>query len=288
MTDLFTANQQTAASKLAGVIGQLPASRQSFARDLIASVAKYGKPSEKQAIWLEKLYVEATTERAPAAEIGDLTGVMELFDKAKKHLKHPAVLLRVGDRELKLSVAGAAARVPGSINVATSGGYGNNDWFGRILTNGQFEPSRLAAPDGLVDSLRAFAQRPAEVAAAYGRLTGRCCFCNLALTDERSTQAGYGQTCAKNYGLPWGGKTLAEQNLAELDLRRTSQPAPKTYSVEEIQRNIAIFARSIEELTARAEYRDDFINAQREIHALKMERLHWEGKLDKARSSCAV
>jgi hypothetical protein len=50
------------------------------------------------------------------------------------------------------------------------------------------------------------AQHPAETAAKNGKLTGNCCFCTSALTDKRSTEVGYGPTCAANYGLPWGSK----------------------------------------------------------------------------------
>src|SRR4051794_7329117 len=48
--------------------------------------------------------------------------------------------------------------------------------------------------------------RPAGFAREHGRLTGRCCFCNQALCDERSTAAGYGETCARHFSLPWGEK----------------------------------------------------------------------------------
>jgi hypothetical protein len=44
----------------------------------------------------------------------------------------------------------------------------------------------------------------AEDAHEFGDLYGECCFCGLALTDERSISAGYGPTCASKHGLPWG------------------------------------------------------------------------------------
>lgn len=57
--------------------------------------------------------------------------------------------------------------------------------------------------DQVYDLLVALAERPAETAAAYGRLNGRCCFCNRGLADERSTAVGYGPVCAGRWGLPW-------------------------------------------------------------------------------------
>ncbi len=44
----------------------------------------------------------------------------------------------------------------------------------------------------------------AEQAAAFGHSYGRCVFCHKQLSDERSTEVGYGGTCAKKYNLPWG------------------------------------------------------------------------------------
>jgi hypothetical protein len=35
---------------------------------------------------------------------------------------------------------------------------------------------------------------------------GSAASANTALTDERSTEVGYGPVCAKHYGLPWGVK----------------------------------------------------------------------------------
>lgn len=43
-----------------------------------------------------------------------------------------------------------------------------------------------------------------DEAAAYGKLSGKCMFCGLDLTDERSMLVGYGPDCAEKHGLPWG------------------------------------------------------------------------------------
>ena len=63
---------------------------------------------------------------------------------------------------------------------------------------------------------------PTEAAKVSGKLTNQCCFCNRALTDERSVIHGYGPVCAQNFGLPWDiskeeeGSTLVEVSLAAL------------------------------------------------------------------------
>jgi hypothetical protein len=189
-------------------------------------------------------FVYAVADTRPQAQaVGDLAGVLALFDKAREHLKRPAIVLAVpgltpsepigaitptGERlyqwderlrasgcnavyappfTIRLSIAGDKARVPGSITVLdgerTEEG---RDWFGRILRDGTYQPSNAAngRTQAITARLRAFAAEPAKVAKDSARLTGRCCFCNLALKDERSTAVGYGATCADHFGLPWG------------------------------------------------------------------------------------
>lgn len=158
------------------------------------------------------VFVYAIDRPAPSAtrqttQVGSMAGVLALFAKAKaSHLKRPAIVLHVaGAGEVRITMAGDRARVPGSLNVATNQKFGEGIWYGRILVDGNFEASpRDATPAGLVDGLVAFAARPAEVAAEHGLLTGRCCFCNIALSDGRSTAVGYGKTCAGKWGMPWG------------------------------------------------------------------------------------
>lgn len=180
-----------------------------FATSMATGVVRYKRASDKQVFWLDKLIAringtEAQPERVKTA-VGDLTGINALFDKAKASLKRPAIVLNAGETAIRLSVAGAEARVPGSINVSTNGSFENRTWFGRILADGQFEASpRAQAPAALIETLQAFAANPAGVAAAYGRQTGACCFCARELTDARSVSVGYGPICADRYGLPWG------------------------------------------------------------------------------------
>lgn len=54
------------------------------------------------------------------------------------------------------------------------------------------------------------AENPAKVAADYGRLSGRCCFCKIELTDEKSIAVGYGPQCARSYGLPYGVQAMRD------------------------------------------------------------------------------
>jgi hypothetical protein len=222
------------ASDLQAVIPQLPAKDVDFALSLVTKAKKYGI-SEKQAYWIDRLTKQAKGElnqARPQVEIGSLTAVAALFAKAGEHLAHPKIMLRVSDgmtpegvakwKVVKLNVAGERAKVPGSINVASEGKYGEATWYGRITQDGKFSPSGKGQEfAGLVEALQALAKDPAGVAAEYGRWRGACCFCSRQLDDERSTEVGYGPTCAEHYGLPWGTKKLQV-------VREEFKPTPPT------------------------------------------------------------
>jgi hypothetical protein len=160
---------------------------------------------------------------APAAQVvGDLSGIIAMFDRARTHLRFPAVVLD----GFRVNVAGDRAREPGSLTITSPdrSGDGRRRWLGRVTLSGQYEPARDADP-AIGERLRAFAADPAGVAAAYGRLHGACCFCRRALRDERSTAVGYGPDCADHFGLPWGARAAAEAvTLQPLAVRAALSP----------------------------------------------------------------
>ena len=188
----------------------LPLSRKDFARSLIDQAARRGL-SEKQLFWVNKLVTEATQPTPVAAQIGNLSGITSLFDAARRHLKFPAIVMGVPavGKTVRINVAGPSAKFPGSLNVASGEKPepgARRDWYGRVQRDGRYEPIAGASEIATAVTARLveFAANPARVAAEHGRLTGRCCFCNLALSDERSTAVGYGKICAAHYELPWG------------------------------------------------------------------------------------
>lgn len=153
---------------------------------------------------------QARAER-PTAQVGAMSGILALFAKATRNLKRPAIVLGVpaiGDLfSIRLSIAGPQAKVPGSITVCdgTKDPDGQRPWYGRVTLDGVFQPSRdCPSMNAMAARLSAFSADPVGVAGEHGRLTGRCCFCNRGLEDERSTAVGYGPVCAENYDLPWG------------------------------------------------------------------------------------
>jgi hypothetical protein len=143
------------------------------------------------------------TPKRGKAQLGDLTEVLTLFGRAAR-LRNPKINLDFPDTgKIVLSVAGPRSKAPGTINVATPGGYEANTWYGRVNLDGSFTPTRQA-PAALEARLALFAADPAKVAGEHGHRTGQCCFCNRPLTDERSTEVGYGPVCADTFALPWG------------------------------------------------------------------------------------
>lgn len=192
---------------LVQAMSKLSESDQAFAGSLIAQSQRRGL-SEKQWPWVAKLVERATQPAPEPMKIGAIGPIVALIDRAKSRLKYPAVLLRAGELELRVSVAGPTSRHPGAVNVTSieRGSDGKRAWYGRIIPAGQYEPAlRLlqSEREAIGQALVCFAEDPAGVAAAYGHLTGRCCFCGPKLDDERSTAVGYGPVCARKWSLPW-------------------------------------------------------------------------------------
>lgn len=208
-----------AIANLRAVLPMLKNGDANFATSLITQYDRKGNLSPKQWPHVLKLVEKAHKPQGDdrrREDVGDLSRIIELFDRAKQHLKNPAIVLAVpeigADFLLRINVAGDRARVPGSLNVCSgekiSSPGEQRDWYGRILRDGVFEISnRTSIPTKpLVDRLREFSCDPIKVASEHGKLTGRCCFCNRALADERSTAQGYGPICADRFGLSWGKK----------------------------------------------------------------------------------
>jgi len=188
----------------------LPPRDVGFASSLVAQYDRRERLSEKQWHWVTKLAAPSVPSAdSPTAitllpNVGNMDGVLTLFSKAHEHLKYPKIRLSLPDGSpIALAIAGDRAKFPGSINITDGGRYGENTWYGRVHADGRYDASRRAVP-AVEELLCTLAGSPEQTAAAYGKLTGNCCFCHKSLTDERSTDVGYGPVCADNWGLNWG------------------------------------------------------------------------------------
>lgn len=147
-----------------------------------------------------------------AVDISKVTGY--LTAAADNGLKFPKVRLLCGcaeGHEFILRRKGAKSAHPGAVEAVSSWKVWNDKfqsempiWYGRIDTDGTVIPG--SGWSHYEQMIRRFAENPLEVAKEYGGLTGNCCFCGRKLTDDRSTESGYGPVCAKKYGLDWGQK----------------------------------------------------------------------------------
>lgn len=166
---------------------------------------------------LNCMMAEVRRERQAAAprETVDMSALMALFRRAGASLRNPRITLMLegtGPVTLKLMTRG---QYPGTINVV-SGSWPNQTWYGRIGLEGDLVRGR-AMTEPVLTLIRELSENPVAAAQRYAALTGNCCFCNLPLTDERSTTAGYGPICAGHYGLPWGDRTVETEEPSVAD-----------------------------------------------------------------------
>jgi hypothetical protein len=198
--------------RLMACIQSLPAKDQDFANSLINQSQKR-ELSERQMYWVAVLIDRALPKTDLISTDVSVSGIVELL-RRNNNAKRPKIRFFIGETEFILSVAGSQARVPGSINVVSTG-----QWYGRIHTDGRYEPSQKSIEGEphavIISALNLIAQDPAKAAAEYGKKTGRCCFCFLGLDDPRSLEVGYGPVCAKHYKLPWNATKLETELLVK-------------------------------------------------------------------------
>jgi hypothetical protein len=188
----------------------------SFASSLVSQYKRKGYLSAKQAPYIASLLAESngnvptSVVQRSVDELGDYTNVIGLFSTAAQKLKYPKVTLRLFNEnaslwyDIRLSVAGSRSAYQGQLNVTSADAYGDRAYYGRVSpagnwTNGRDLDSNIKAL--LLPLLQKLAANPTATIIEYGKLTGHCAFCNLELSDAKSKAAGFGATCASNYGL---------------------------------------------------------------------------------------
>jgi hypothetical protein len=180
---------------------------------LIEQYERKGSLSAKQFYWVDTLTTRAEEKKtqAPAAvaeaDVGDFSGVIQLFNRGLQHLTQNRMKIRLQDENGTPVILTMPSRgkYAGSIYVTDGKPYGSNKFYGTVSPEGKFIGSKISSTS-IVALLQAFATDPAKTAAEYGRLTGNCTFCAKGLTDSRSLTVGYGPICANHFGLTWGEK----------------------------------------------------------------------------------
>lgn len=203
--------QMAKVAELKALLPSLSSKDQVFASSLVSQGERYNL-SPKQMYWVDKIISNAKVVPVVAAQIDNVSGIIALLKRPGERLKYPKIRFLVSlfgfdvQAQFKISIAGANARYPGSINVVS-----NDVFYGRIHEDGRYESARnVKAEDqaNIIAELKRLSADPEGVAREYGKRTGLCCFCCCALEDERSIKEGYGPVCAKHYDLPWGNRVV--------------------------------------------------------------------------------
>ncbi len=134
-------------------------------------------------------------------QLGDFTEVYAMFASAAKTNKVPKIKINADGFEFYLYVSGFKSAHPCEINVKSKGWGG--EWYGRITEAGAWT-HRGEVDERMADALSKLQMDPVVAVAEFGKLCGRCCFCNSGLSDLKSVDVGYGPICAQKWGLPWG------------------------------------------------------------------------------------
>jgi len=180
-----------------------------FADSLLDQYERTGGLSDKQWYWVVKL---AGKSNGGTEQLGDCKVIFDLLTRARAHLKWPKIVFHRDGRTVQMKMAGERSRYAGKVLLTDGRPFGSNEWYGYIEPNGVWvQPSR-GVPGDVQVLVKELAADPVKAAADYGHLTGQCCFCNLPLTDARSTTVGYGPVCAGHFGLPWGKQEVTDED----------------------------------------------------------------------------
>lgn len=200
--------------------------REKFILDLLNRYLTTSRLSESQEFWLIKKAHEITsqeTNNATAANNAIFVGssVNEMLKRRRQRTTaRPTIVFDHTESNdtsrctVKFALASERSKYAHKVIVTSDGDYDSNQFFGYIDDEGFFYPTKYATAV-VQDTVRDFAADPAGYADAYGKLTGRCCFCRRKLTRSESVTAGYGPICAQNYDLPWGDEKTDDQVRAE-------------------------------------------------------------------------
>ena len=155
----------------------------------------YPPVQESETVSSPTVQVTASVTAPLAANVGKMEGLYNLFNTAKATLQYPKIHLLVAGKPVMVYLG-----KDGIVKVTDGKPYGQNKYFGKVFTDGAWVKGKDADTD-VEHLLKCMSLNPAATAKEFGKLSGRCCFCNKKLTDEHSTAAGFGETCSKKWNL---------------------------------------------------------------------------------------
>lgn len=194
------------------VKGLVPDKHKDFAGSLLQQFERKGDLSPKQWPWVEKiihLAIEGEPEK-PKIETGDLSPVYDLLNNAKANgLSYPKLRLGFPDpyekdvvHHLVIAISGQKSKRPDTINMTDGGPFGNNEWYGLVSHEGEWEPPHNLDDgylEAIADVLKHLSEEPEQTLVHLGQLMGHCCCCGKALSDPKSVELGIGPVCKQKF-----------------------------------------------------------------------------------------
>lgn len=172
-----------------------------FAADLLDGFNRWGRFTDKQRPWAEKLAREVLfpeiKQKTEGLKVGaGFARVNQMFLKARESgLKRPKIRLQDSISNLiEISFAPETGSNPGFIYIKS-----NKQYAGKISPDGEFFPVSSCS-EITKNYLKSFSQNPLTVVSQYGRETGNCALCNRTLTKQESIDFGVGPICREKYG----------------------------------------------------------------------------------------
>lgn len=175
----------------------------------VARDAKYAADRIARAAAREAHRIATTPVSDEDAEEG-YEAVLELFDAAGSTLTRTKIhLITDSGKEVVVRSNRRKAESNDVLYVHHHGAENNdrNAQFGHISKDTSSWNFTPATDEEVRETMSLFKANPIQTVIDMGRKSGRCCFCSLPLTDERSTAHGYGKICAGHYGLAWSRAT---------------------------------------------------------------------------------
>ncbi len=192
-------------------------------------VERYEKSDHWILWWIHKAVQDATRVNGTGQHDKSIDFIADSFLLAIGYgLKRPMIRVHYKDQRFKLYLSQKGTiclksgmlvtlpTSPGLPPIYTHDPVGDEFYVGCLL-RGTFLPSqqgnwttfthnRPERPLTATESefLQKLRENPVEFLAQCSKDMNRCCYCNLPLEDPRSKGCGYGSTCARRWGLPWG------------------------------------------------------------------------------------
>jgi len=184
------------------------APRWDVARDLLASVMKYGSLTEKQmglvrnGIARDAARVAQQAERIANAPAVDASKIEAAFAIARAKAARPGQMgvmikplrLKSGDTTLSFQPGSPGSKWEGMLFAKTSDGKKLGS-----IKDGKFT-ARFECTEIESAAVLDAASNPEQAAIAYGKAWSRCAICNRTLTNDESIARAMGPDCASKFG----------------------------------------------------------------------------------------